>query len=83
MRNNLSTTPPIQCDRGCTHKGREQPTISTPLLLLYATIAILLVVLIKTTQSIAQLFHFLLSLCFTNTLAVFHCIDTTTTKPIH
>lgn len=68
MRNNLSSTPPIQCDRGCTHKGREQPSISTPLLLLYAVIAILLVVLIKAVQGALQLFHFSY-LCVSQTLS--------------
>lgn len=58
MRNNLSSTHPIQCDRVGTHKGREQPSISTPILLLYAAIAILLVVLIKSIQGIGYLFHF-------------------------
>lgn len=58
MRNNLSSTPPIQCDRGCTHKGREQPSISTLLLLLYAVIATLLIIIIKAVQGALRLFHF-------------------------
>ena len=79
MRNNLSSTHPIQCDRVGTHKGREQPSISTLLLLLYAVITILLVVLIKSIQGALQLFHFLylcvsqtLSQCFTPYI---HCKD--------
>lgn len=68
MRNNLSTTPPIQCDRGCTHKGRGQPSISTLLLLLYAVIATLLVVLIKSIQGALHLFHFCY-LCVSQTLS--------------
>ena len=68
MRNNLSTTPPIICDRGCTHKGREQPSINTPLLLLYAVITILLVALIKAVQGALQLFHFSY-LCVSKTLS--------------
>ena len=72
MHNNLSSTHPIQCDRVGTHTGREQPSISTPLLLLYAVIAILLVALIKAAQAVSQLFHLrhnsvsqTLSQCFT------------------
>ena len=58
MRNNISSTYPIGYDRVGTLKGREQPLITTLLLLLYAAIAILLVVLVKSIQGIGYLFHY-------------------------
>lgn len=71
MKNNHTNNPPIAMDRG-TPKDRGHPSISTPLLLLYAVIATLLVALIKTAQGICYLFHYCyicvsqtITMCFT------------------